>query len=94
MLNLVTTGSGNDTINVTSTSGTAVTTINTGAGSDIINLSPVAKNLGDLSGSVVVSGAGDAEDQLNLFDDRPDNDTYTVTASTIAIAGISPPERT
>jgi uncharacterized linocin/CFP29 family protein len=83
-LNLVTTGDGTDTVNVTGTSATATTTINTAGGNDIVNLSPVAKNLGDLSGSVVVSGAGDAEDQLNLFDDRPDNDTYTVTASTIA----------
>ncbi len=81
-------GDGADTINVTSTSGTATFTIHGQGGNDTVHLSPVARDLSNLPGRVIFNGGPGATDIFNLFDDnRAAGDVYTITSSTVDRAG-------
>lgn len=84
-------GSGNDTMNVQSTYGSTVTTINTGAGTNTINvgsLSPDTDGIVDcIQGSLIIVGSG--SDTMNMDDTGSTiNKTGTLTPTTLTGLGM------
>jgi hypothetical protein len=83
----ITTGSGNDTVNIENTVVGVPVTVNLGGGTDTINVSPTAHFLGNLQGNLTLNG-GSGVDTLNVFDQgNPFNVTYMLTASSVTRTG-------
>lgn len=79
---------GNDTINIEDIPAGIPATISLGDGTDTLNLSPMAKSLSALAGTITING-GSGSDTLDLFDsETSDNGDYTFTSSTVARSGV------
>jgi hypothetical protein len=83
----VNTQNGNDIVNIEATMAGLPTTLNLGNGDDTANISPFARNLDNIRGSVDIHG-GAGFDILNVYDQASaGNQTYTLTSSTITRTG-------
>src|SRR5262249_16350303 len=83
------TGNGNNTVNLTATAAGTTLTVDTGKGSDTFNAGLTGGLLTDLAGAVSVN-AGSGSDHLNLSDQNFGTaTTYTVTASQISRPGVT-----
>ncbi len=88
-LTTINTGSGNNLINVENTTH-PLTIHESGTGSDTVNVSPTAKNLNNIQGTVTVNG-NSGFDTLNINDqNNATGRSYTLAAASIARTGSAP----
>ena len=81
---LLTVGSGNNIVDVSSTAFNVPTTVNTNAGVDTINVASPGNNLMSLSGALTVNAGGQTGDAINFNDQGfVGNAAYTVTTTTV-----------
>jgi hypothetical protein len=89
----VTTGSGDDTVNIEASGAGVPVTVNLGSGRDTVNLTPTDRNLFDLWSKVTINGSAGADSTLNIFDQlgvnrlfdvHPNDINYTLTSTTLA----------
>jgi hypothetical protein len=97
---LLTTGSGNDVVNVTATSPAGPLNVQTGSGTTTVNVSPTAHNLDAIQGDVSVLGRGPStlvvNDQAHTANttysmNNPFGDTFTVArpgSGTVSYFGV------
>jgi Ca2+-binding RTX toxin-like protein len=79
-------GGGNDTINLERIQALIPVTVEAGTGSDTIQISPTARQVANLLGSIItVRGGGGTNDRLIVRDDgQGSGGTYTVEAGSVA----------
>jgi photosystem II stability/assembly factor-like uncharacterized protein len=83
---VVSTGNGNDIVNIDATTGNL--TVNLGTGRNTVNVSPVANNLDMIHGNVTVHGGDRVFNTLQIWDNNNSTGrTYTMTASTVTRGG-------
>ncbi len=83
---VVSTGNGNDIVNIDATTGDL--TVNLGTGRNTVNVSPAANNLDMIHGNVTVHGGDRVFNTLQIWDNNNSTGrTYTMTASTVTRGG-------
>ncbi len=79
----ITTGPGDDTLNVERTPSLRPTFALLGSGADTVNVSPIARNLNGIAGSLDIENANDGGTTLRIYDQsNAANSTYTLDSPT------------
>ena len=80
----VNSGTGAVTHNVEGTASGVTTTITGNSDDDVFNISPVARNFGNIDGNLIVNGAGGTDSLIISDQNNLASSIYTVTGTTVA----------